>query len=153
MRMFTASLVALIWLAVGATASVATDTSEEVRALYRRFVTAQNARDLDGVGAQLIDSADFLWVSDGQSFWGRKATLDRMNGFQQADIWRVEPDLQRARVVEVASASAYLHLSLDLVIGAAAKPDRITFLVSALCVRTTQGWKIAALFTTTAKPM
>jgi uncharacterized protein (TIGR02246 family) len=152
MRKATGALIALIWLAICATAIAATDTPDEVRALYQRFVTAQNARDLNAVGAQFIDTDDFLWVSDGQSFWGRKATLERMAGFQQAEIWRVEPDLKTARVVDVTAGSAYLHLTLDLVIGPATKPDRIRFLVSALCVRTIQGWKIAALFTTTAKP-
>src|SRR5438128_2419721 len=40
---------------------------EEVRATYERFVAAQNARDLDGVRALLLDSPQFLWVSDGRS--------------------------------------------------------------------------------------
>jgi hypothetical protein len=37
------------------------------------------------------------------------------------------------------------------VIGSAKAPDRLRFLVSMLCVRTPDGWRIAALFTTTAK--
>ena len=127
-------------------------TPEEVLSLYSHFSSAQNARDLEKVGAQFLDSPDFLWVSDGKSFWGRKAVLERMSQFQGADVWRVEPALDKARVVEVSATSAFLHLPLDLVIGAAAKPDRISFLVSMLCVETAQGWKIAALFTTTAKP-
>jgi hypothetical protein len=152
MRLAVRSLLLLMWLALFSTGGSAADITGEVRDLYLRFVTAQNARNLDEAGAQFSDSPDFLWVSDGKSFWGRKATLERMKGFQEAEVWRVEPDLQGARVIEVSDNTAYLHLTLDLVIGAAAKPDRISFLVSALCVKTGQGWKIAALFTTTAKP-
>jgi ketosteroid isomerase-like protein len=126
--------------------------ADEVLALYNRFASAQNARNLDAVGAQFIDSPDFLWVSDGKSFWGRKATLERMSQFQRAEVWRVEPALDQAKVVEVTDTSAFLHMPLDLVIGDAAKPDRITFLVSILCVKSGSDWKIAALFTTTAKP-
>ena len=125
---------------------------DEVLALYNRFLTAQNARNLAEVGAQFIDGPEFLWVSDGKSIWGRAATLERMSSFQGAEVWRVEPALAGARVVEVNEGSAYLHLTLVLVIGAAAKPDRVTFLVSMLGVRTAKGWKIAALFTTTANP-
>ena len=46
-------------------------TASEVRALYQRFAAAQNARDLEQVRPLLLDSPTFLWVSDGQSFWGR----------------------------------------------------------------------------------
>ena len=47
---------------------------------------------------------------------------------------------------------AYLHLPLSLTLGARDPgPDRFGFLVSVLCVRTDQGWRIAALFTTRAK--
>lgn len=130
----------------------ATGTSREIRELYTRFYTAQNARNLNEVAMQLADAPEFLWVSDGKSIWGRQTAIDRMRTFQQAEVWRVEPNLPAAKVIQISKKSAYLHLPLDLVIGAAAAPDRLRFLVSALCVRTMQGWKIAALFTTTAKP-
>ena len=139
-------------LAVALAAPAQAAAADDLRALYLRFVTAQNARDLSAVGAEFIDGHEFLWVSDGKSFWGRAATLARMGRFQGAEVWRVEPALDTARAIMVTEACGYLHLTLDLVIGAAAKPDRITFLVSMLGVRTAPGWKIAALFTTTAKP-
>ena len=77
--------------------------------------------------------------------------LERMASFQQAEVWEVQPDLIRATVVPVGEGVAYLHLPLALVIGAKPNPDRIPFLVSVLCVETASGWRIAALFTTTAK--
>src|SRR5207253_962736 len=124
---------------------------EEVRATYERFVAAQNARDLDGVRALLLDSPQFLWVSDGRSVWGREAMLARMASFQEAEVWFVAPALDKAVAVEVGADAAYLHLPLTLVIGSAKAPDRLPFLVSMLCVRTPAGWRIAALFTTPAK--
>jgi len=142
----------LISLFVVTSDGIAGDTSKEIRELYTRFYTAQNARNLEGVRTQLIDSPDFLWVSDGKSIWGTITVLERMRGFQEAEIWRVEPNLGGASVIAVTETTAYLHLRLDLVIGSASAPDRIGFLVSALCVKTTHGWKISALFTTTAKP-
>ena len=52
--------------------------------------------------------------------------------------------------VPVGAGVAYLHLPLVLVIGPSSGPDRLRFLVSMLGVETTaQGWRIAALFTTT----
>ena len=129
------------------------DTAAEVESLYRSFAAAQNARDLSMVKALLLDSPQFLWVSDGKSIWGREATIKRMSLFQENETWRVEPDLAHAAVVPLGADVAYYHLSLDLVIGAkGVPPERIGFLISMLCVRTETGWRIAALFTSARNP-
>ena len=116
-------------------APAAADPATEVRTLYGQFAAAQNARDLERVRPLLLDAPTFLWVSDGQSFWGPDAVLARMASFQGAEVWRVEPDLARAVAVPVSERVAYLHLPLVLVIGPAANPDRLRFLVSVLGVR------------------
>jgi hypothetical protein len=54
--------------------------------------------------------------------------------------------------VRVSDTTAFLHLPLTLVIGSQPSPDRVRFLVSVLCVRAAEGWRIAALFTTAEKP-
>ena len=82
------------WQAFGATIGV----EGEVRALYDRFVTAQNARDLDAVRQMLSDRPNFLWISDGKPFWGREAMIGRMASFQQAEVWRVEPEFASSKV-------------------------------------------------------
>ncbi|MFL5332802.1 MAG: nuclear transport factor 2 family protein [Geminicoccaceae bacterium] len=143
------TLLACLLLMAGTAA--AAEPAVEVRALYERFAAAQNAHDLAAVRPLLLDSPTFLWVSDGQSFWGVDAVLARMASFQKAEIWRVEPDLARAVPIVVSPGVAYLHLPLVLVIGRANQPDRLRFLVSMLGVDRGQGWKIAALFTATQK--
>jgi ketosteroid isomerase-like protein len=142
------ALVAGLAAAPPASAGAAADAA---RATYLRFAAAQNARDLDAVGALFVDGPRFLWVSDGMSFWGRAAVLERMSLFQEAAIWRVDPALDEAVAVELDDKAAYLHLPLTLTIGAADGPEAFRFLVSVLCVETQAGWRIAALFTTTAK--
>jgi hypothetical protein len=131
--------------------AAAADPAGAVRSLYERFAAAQNAHDLAAVRPLLLDGPEFLWVSDGQSFWGPDAVLARMASFQRAEVWRVEPDLDRAVAIPVREGVAYLHLPLVLVIGPRASPDRLRFLVSMLGVETEAGWRIAALFTTTEK--
>ncbi len=143
-------LMAMIVASFTASAARA-DPATEVRAVYGRFVAAQNAHDLAGVRSVLLDSPQFLWVSDGRSVWGREDTLARMAQFQKAPVWRVEPDLGAAVAVPLSADTAYLHLPLTLVIGDEPMPDRLRFLVSVLGVATPQGWRIAALFTTTQK--
>jgi hypothetical protein len=142
-------IIALGLIAVLLPAPASADSAGEALALYRRFAAAQNERDLAAVEAVLLDSPQFLWVSDGMSIWGRAATLERMALFQQAETWRVEPDLAKAVAVPVDDRTAFLHLPLTLAIGSTDKGlDRVKFLVSVLCVETAQGWRIAALFTT-----
>ncbi|MBL8701673.1 MAG: nuclear transport factor 2 family protein [Alphaproteobacteria bacterium] len=126
--------------------------ADDARGLYERFYAAQNARDLATVRALFLDSPRFLWVSDGQSVWGRDAVLARMASFQEYAVWRVAPELDRATAVELNADSAYLHLPLALTLGESApRADTYRFLVSMLCVRTDAGWRIAALFTTREK--
>ncbi len=147
-RTFAAILVAM---SLGASPAAQADSPSEVRALYDQFAAAQNARDLAMVKTFLVDSPEFLWVSDGMSFWGPDALVKRMAEFQLAEVWRVDPDLAHAAVVEVNDGAAYIHMPLTLTIGLKTKPDAIQFLVSILCVKKVEGWRIAALFTTTEK--
>jgi uncharacterized protein (TIGR02246 family) len=144
-------LAAFLSLALSTGATLA-GTADEVRATYRQFAEAQNARDLGRIGAFFVDGPQFLWVSDGKSFWGREAVLARMSGFQSAATWQVEPDLAASTVVELDPATALLHMPLVLMIGSAEAPDRLHFLVSILFVRRATDWRIAALLTTSEKP-
>ena len=147
-RTFAAMLVAL---SLGASFPAQASVADDVRAVYDQFAAAQNARDLAKVKTFLVDSPRFLWVSDGMSFWGPDALVKRMAEFQLAEVWHVDPDLANATVIEVNDSAAYIHMPLALTIGLKAKPDVIHFLVSILCVKQAQGWRIAALFTTTEK--
>ncbi len=128
------------------------DTQDEVIATYKNFAAAQNARDLGRVKELLLDSPTFLWVSDGKSVWGRDAVIARMSKFQTLEVWRVEPLLDKARVVQINETAAYLHMPLDLYLGTASNVSRTQFLVSILCTKTASGWRIAALFTTLNNP-
>jgi ketosteroid isomerase-like protein len=149
--LFAVALAAAHLTGLAGTDSARADWSDEVRATYLAFAAAQNARDLKRVRSLLLDSPQFLWVSDGRSVWGPDATLERMASFQEANVWRVEPALGEAIPVLVGDGTAFLHLPLRLAIGSARSPDALKFLVSVLCTRTPDGWRIAALFTTTDK--
>ena len=150
--MLRAALIGLVFaLGVALSPGAQAAPGDEALALYRQFAAAQNERNLEKVRALFLPSPDFLWVSDGTSFWGVEAVLKRMSLFQEAETWRVEPDLAAARAVAVDDHTAFLHLPLVLVIGPQAKPERFGFLVTMLCVETPSGWRISGLSTTTDK--
>lgn len=147
-KLLAAGLVALSLATERAAAAV----DDDILATYKAFMTAQNARDLAGIRKLLIDSPKFLWVTDGMAVWGPDATLARMELFQRSEIWEVVPALDRSRVTDVAPDTALLTLPLTLRIGARDPgPDNLRFLVNVLCVKKPEGWRIAALFTTTEK--
>jgi uncharacterized protein (TIGR02246 family) len=144
------SALAMFWVLWGQ--GVRADTPTEVRALYQQFVSAQNAGDLQKVRALLVDTADFLWVTDGMAVWGRDVAVERMSLFQKSEIWRVEPGLDQSRTVALGADAAIFHLPLVLVIGSSSPgPARLKFLVEVVCRKTPEGWRIAALLTTTDK--
>jgi hypothetical protein len=150
MRAAIVAIALLVAMLIAAPA--AADTESEVRALYGRFAAAQNARDLAAVERLMLDSPKFLWISDGMAVWGRPAVLQRMALFQTLEIWRVEPDLEHATYVPTGERSGFLHLPLTLVIGKADPgPERLRFLVEMVAVETAEGWRIAALLTTSEK--
>ncbi len=123
------------------------DPQREIRDLYGAFVAAQNAHDIDAVGALISARDDFLWISDGRPVWGREAMLKRMAGFQNAEVWLVEPDLVGATVIMLDEDSAVFHVPLVLVLGSKAAPTRLKWLVEVICQREAEGWRIAGLYT------
>ena len=143
------SIVATAVLALALTGAARADPAGEARALYGRFVAAENASDFEAVKTVLLDSPKFLWVTNGLSIWGRDPAIERMAEYHKAEVWHIEPDYSKAVTVEVNSETSFLHVPLELEIGSKADgPDHFRFLISALCVATPQGWRIAALFTT-----
>jgi len=144
-RLMGLALSATLALAPGAHAA----QRDEIKATYERFVAAQNDRNLAAVRTLLLDSPQFLWVSDGRSFWGPETMLARMATYQQAKFWRAYPDLERAAFVEVTPDSGYIHMPLLLRFGSKIEEVSDThFLVSILFVKVGADWRIAALFTT-----
>jgi ketosteroid isomerase-like protein len=141
-------LLLVVVLLAGLAAPAAAGPAEEAARLYAAFVAAQNANDLARVRALLLDGDRFLWVTNGQSVWGPEAAIARLARFHANEVWHIEPDQGRARAVAVAPDAAFLHVPLVLTVGPAAGPQRYHILISALCVETPSGWRIAALFTT-----
>jgi len=131
-------------------ALAATDPAAEARALFARFVAAQNAHDFAAVRALLWDSPRFLWVSDGTGYWGPEALIRRNMGFHAQPLWRITPG--EGEAVAVNPGTALLHTPLLLEVGSLAAPQRYRLLISALCTETAAGWRIAALLTADAKP-
>jgi hypothetical protein len=129
-------------LAFSSTLAIAT-SEDDVRAVFDRFVKAQNSHDLDGVREVLLDSPNFLWVTRGAPVWGREAALKRFESLYQG-TWKLSPDAASLKSVLITESTAQLHVPITFNIGAPGQPATETsFLMNQTLVKTAVGWRIA----------
>src|SRR5215218_6337388 len=120
-------------------------TEDEVKALFAKFVAAQNAHDLKAVAETLQDSPQFLWITRGTPVWGRDAALKRFEALYQG-TWSLEPTSDELRVIEVRPDVVHLFVPITFMIspaGQTAQPTR--FLMNQVVVKTADGWKVASI--------
>src|SRR4028119_1007124 len=86
-------------------------TEDEVKALFAKFVAAQNAHDLKAVAETLQDSPQFLWITRGAPVWGRDAALKRFDALYQG-TWSLEPRNDEFRVIEVHPHVAHVFVPI-----------------------------------------
>jgi ketosteroid isomerase-like protein len=145
-------LLAAALLAPTAGAAAEATPAEAARALFARFVAAQNAHDFAAVRALLAEGDGFLWVSNGAPYWGAEALIRRNMGFHAQEVWRIATLDHAARSVTLGPASALHHTPLELTVGPRAAPQRFRLLITAVCSRGATGWRISALLTADANP-
>ena len=131
---------ALIWSGQ----SLAT-TEDDVKAVFERFVAAQNAHDVSAVRESLLDSPGFLWVTRGTPIWGREEAMRRFEVLYQG-TWKLSPDFSNLRIVMLNDNTAQLFVPIKFNIGPAGQtaPDT-PFLMNQTLVKTATGWRIANL--------
>jgi len=118
---------------------------DEVKALFNKFIAAQNAHDLKAVGEILQDSPRFLWITRNAPIWGREAALKRFAENYEG-TWLLEPKFEEITVVELTPGVAELFVPAVFTIappGQAAQPRR--FLLTQLYVKGRDGWKLSTI--------
>jgi uncharacterized protein (TIGR02246 family) len=139
---FAFLILSLLFASAG---SVRAGSEDEVRAVFAKFVAAQNAHDLKEVGALLQDSAQFLWITRGSPVWGHDAAMKRFEGLYQG-TWSLDPKMDELKVLELQPGVAQLYVPITFMIGPAgqtAQPTR--FLMNQVLVKTGGDWKITSI--------
>jgi ketosteroid isomerase-like protein len=125
------------------TRSWAAGLQDDVRAVFERFVAAQNAHDATAVEAMLWDSPDFLWITRGSAIWGRAAAMERFRSLYKG-TWHLAPDMTQFHAIELRDATAQLFVPVLFTIGAAGQQGQpARFLINQTLLRTGGGWQIA----------
>ena len=132
-----------LMLAVAGTARAATE--DEVKALFAKFVAAQNAHDPKAVGELLQDSPQFLWVTRGVPIWGRDAALKRFEALYQG-TWSLDPKIDELKVLELQPGVVQLYVPITFMISPAGQTVQpMRFLMNLVVVKTADGWKVASI--------
>jgi ketosteroid isomerase-like protein len=111
-------------------------TEDEVKALFAKFVAAQNAHDLNAVGELLQDSPQFLWITRGMPIWGPRAALKRFESLYQG-TWSLDPKIDELRVIESQPGVVQLYVPIRFMISPAGQPAQpARFLINQVVVKT-----------------
>ena len=94
-------VLAVVTIASGGHASAAANETE-ARALFTKFVAAQNAHNAGDVKAMLWNSPSMLWFSRGVETRGREAVADRFKEYYEG-TWHLEPDMSQFRVAVISN--------------------------------------------------
>jgi len=134
---------ALMFLTVGGSARAGTE--DEVKAIFGKFIAAQNAHDLKTVGEILQDSPQFLWITRNAPIWGRDSALKRFEENYQG-TWLLEPKFDEIKITELSPGVAQLFVPAVFTIapaGQTAQPRR--FLLTQVYVKTASGWRLSTI--------
>ena len=123
---------------------------DEVAAVYRRFIDAQNRRDAAALTPLLRNGDDFLWVTTSAvTVWGRDAALDRFRKNWERQ-WHLDPAWDQLRIVELSPGTALLHVPLRFTFAPLGEPAAPTLIKwSGVFVREANGWVVAAILLAT----
>ena len=138
----------LMTIAVGAllaTLAHAVTMEDEVRAVFDKYVAAQNAHDLKAVRGLLADSPDFLWITRGRPLWGRDAALKSLEE-RYKGTWHIEVDRKEFRVFSVSRRVAQVYAQTQLTVGdPGVEPAKNRVYINLVMVKKPEGWRITSI--------
>jgi hypothetical protein len=139
-----ALLFLVVTVASGGHASDAANETE-ARALFTKFVAAQNAHNADDVKAMLWSSPSMLLFARGVETRGPDAVAARFKEYYEG-TWHLEPDMSQFRVAAISSDVMQILVPIVFTRGLPGKPPQDnTFLISQTFVRDATGWYVASI--------
>jgi uncharacterized protein (TIGR02246 family) len=137
---------------MAATLARAATMEEEVRAVFDKWIAAQNAHDLKGIRNLLSDSPDMLWISRGKPIWGREAALKTLEE-RYKGTWKIDVDKKELRVISVSRRVAQVYAPTQLTSGdPGADPSRNRLFINLVMVKKPEGWQIVSILPILVSP-
>ena len=131
-------------IALGAHASAATNEAE-ARALFTKFVAAQNAHSVGDVKSMLWNSPGTLLLARGVEIRGLAAVADRFKEYYEG-TWHVEPDMSQFHVSSISKDVIQFVVPVVFTQGLPGQPPQdINRLITQTLVHDANGWHIASI--------
>ena len=139
-----AFLFAMMTIALGAHASAVTNEAE-ARALFTKFVAAQNAHSVGDVKSMLWNSRGTLLLARGVEIRGPAAVADRFREYYEG-TWHVEPDMSQFHVASISKDVMQFVVPVVFTRGLPGQPSKDSkFMVIRTLVHDANGWHIASI--------
>ena len=139
-----AFLLVIMTIALGAHASAATNEAE-ARALFTKFVAAQNAHSVGDVKSMLWNSPGTLLLARGLEIRGPAAVADRFKEYYEG-TWHVEPDMSQFHVSSISKDVIQFVVPVVFTQGLLGQPPQdINRLITQTLVHDANGWHIASI--------
>ena len=139
-----AFLFVIMTIALGAHASAATNEAE-ARALFTKFVAAQNAHNVDDVKSMLWNSPGTLLLARGVEIRGPAAVADRFKEYYEG-TWHVEPDMSQFHVTSISKDVMQFVVPVVFTRGLPGQPSQDTnSLITQTLVHDANGWHIVSI--------
>jgi hypothetical protein len=145
------------------------DATQDIKAVFERFIVAMNVRDTDALKELLSDTPNFLWVAGGTPVQGRDAALQDLDELCQGALY-LDPAMAAFRTIELSGDVVQLYAPVIFVPSPSAPPQQMQptrpekpplmprlrpvpqlppekFIISQTMVKTSTGWRIATIFT------
>jgi hypothetical protein len=133
-------------LTVAFDARASADTNEaEARALFTKFVAAQNAHSVSDVKAMLWNSPGMLLLARSVEIRGPEAVANRFKEYYEG-TWRVEPDMSQFHLTSFSNDVVQFVVPVVFTRGLPGQPSQDNkFLVAQTLVHDASGWHIASI--------
>lgn len=143
---YLSAAAALLFLVVASGGHASAAASEtEARALFTKFVAAQNAHNADEVKTMLWNSPSMLLFARGVETRGPEAVAARFKDYYEG-TWHLEPDMSQFHVAAISSDVMQILVPIVFTRGLPGKaPQDNTFLISQTFVRDATGWHVASI--------
>jgi hypothetical protein len=139
-----AFLFVIMTIALGAHASAAANEAE-ARALFTKFVAAQNAHSVGDVKSMLWNSPGTLLLARGVEIRGLAAVADRFKEYYEG-TWHVEPDMSQFHVSSISKDVIQFVVPVVFTQGLPGQPPQdINRLITQTLVHDANGWHIASI--------
>ena len=128
-------------------------TEEQVLAMNKRLVEAENSKDFGSVKGMVWNSPSALFVAktatvaegNWAGFWGHDVVVEHLHEVIYGGPFRIDPDYSKSKAVLLSSEVAETYVPVQITVGyagqqAVPKP----FLILIDWVKTSSGWKMAS---------